>query len=488
MLSYSPALPTVAARAIAVAAIWMCVPAKGDEAVDFRAHIAPILVEHCLVCHGGDEVEGGYDLSTLAGLLRAGDSMLEPIVAGDPTTSELMQRLVTDNASELMPSGGPPLGAGQIDAIYQWIAAGAPLPDLDSSVRLVDVLEVVEDYPPPPAVYPRPIPVTAAAITGDETIVVGGYRELLLWPPGNSSAPHRIHGFGNSIASIQARNHWLAIAHGTPGQRGEVTVARLDAQELRERQVVFRSSDVPAAIAVSPNAEHLAIGTLTGELVVLDLPGVPATDTSDETEQVTPRAGVQQRLSLALHADAITAVAWSADSQELLTASRDRTARVIRLQDGQSTSNFTMHERAVHGICQIKAGPVTLDETGTLRLWPSGGRTARLERPRSSDAPLGLLRHQDTVLVPSSQAIRRLNVEQVEQEDGTDENGKPKKRRVPRWKTLPPLELSAPDPIVSVTVSDTGTVIAGTQAGHIYRWQADAPEGRPQPPLVALPQ
>jgi WD40 repeat protein len=364
------------------------------------------------------------------------------------------------------------------------------LPSGDPNTRLIDALEVVEDYPLPPAVYPRPIPVAAAAVAADETIVVGGYRELLLWPAGQTSAPQRIQGFGDSIAAVQisSSSDWIAVAHGTPGQRGEVTLARWTDQKLEDRQIVFRSSDVPTAIAFSPATEHLAIATLAGELVVLDLPRAP----TDQADGEAAQAGTDlpRRLNLTPHADAIAAVTWSADGKELLTASRDRTARVIRLQDGQSTSNFTMHERAVHGVSQIKAGTVTLDETGTLRLWSSGSRTARLERPRVSDAALGLQRYQDTVLVPSSHAVLRLIVEQVEQEDGTDENGKPKKRRVPRWKLLAPLEVGGKDPIVSLAVSPTGTVISGTQSGRIYRWDAGATADAPQPqaPLTALPQ
>lgn len=488
MLCPIPPRAPAALSLTATLAVLLCVPVQGEEAADFRANVAPILVEHCLVCHGGDAVEGGYDISTLAGLSRPGDSSVAPIVAGDPTSSELVQRLVTDNPSELMPSGGPPLGAGQIDAIYQWIAAGAVLPSGDPNTRLIDAREVAEDYPSPPAVYPRPLPVTAAALAADGTLVVGGYRELLVWPPGKRSSPQRIQRFGASIAAVQiGSGNWLAVAHGAPGQRGEVTIGRLTSQGLEDRQVVFRAADVPAAIAFSPAAEHLAIATLAGELVVLDLPS-GAANQAGEAAAATGPTDQPWRLNLTLHADAIAAVAWSADGKALLTASRDRTARVTRLQDGQSTSNFTMHERAVHGVAAIQAGTVTLDETGTLRLWSPGSRTARIERPRVSDAALGLLRHQDTILVPSSQAVVRLVVEQVEQEDGTDENGKPKKRRVPRWKLLAPLEIDGHDPIVSVAVSPAGMVIAGTHSGQIHCWEAGATATQPQPQLTATPE
>ncbi len=477
MIRRISAFPAVAPRLAAIVLALMGVPAYGEDAEDFRTSVAPILIEHCLVCHGGDEVEGGYDISTLAGITRPGDSSVEPIVAGDPTSSELLHRLVTDNPSELMPSGGPPLGAGQIDAIYSWIAAGAVLPDSDPNARLVDVLEIAADYPLPPAVYPRSIPVTAAAVAADGTLVVGGYRELLLWPPGQTTSPQRLQGFGDHIAAVQisSSGNWLAVAHGTPGQRGEVTVAQLVDQRLQHRRLALRSGDVPVGIAFSPSGEFLAVATLAGELVVVELSGEGDT--------------LPQRLDLTPHSDAIAAVAWSADGKELLTASRDRTAHVIRLVDGQSTSNFTMHERAVHGVCQIKAGTVTLDETGTLRLWSAGGRAARLERPRVSDAALGLHRYQETVLVPSSRAVLRLIVEQVEQEDGTDADGKPKKRRVPRWKELAPLEIAATDVIISLAVSPSGTAVAGTQSGRVYRWADGATADQPQsqPPLIAAP-
>ena len=111
------------------------------QRVEYNRDIRPILSENCFFCHGFDEEsrESGLRLDTFAGATESS------IVPGEPDESELLRRIVSQDADEIMP---PPetekqLTKEQIELVRQWIKQGAeyqehwawkPLerPDVDS--------------------------------------------------------------------------------------------------------------------------------------------------------------------------------------------------------------------------------------------------------------------------------------------------------------------------------------------------------------------
>ncbi len=92
----------------AVAGLWLllCAPVlafAGDPAaVSFSRDVLPILSENCLLCHGPDvktrKAELRLDVKESA--LRSKDPIIVPGKSGD---SELIRRVETDDADELMP-------------------------------------------------------------------------------------------------------------------------------------------------------------------------------------------------------------------------------------------------------------------------------------------------------------------------------------------------------------------------------------------------
>ena len=80
-----------------------------------------IFQQSCLICHGPD---GAYRETLLIehnALVKENGS----VVPGNPEVSRLYKRLLGEGG-QLMPLGGPPLPDSQIEAVKNWILAGAP--------------------------------------------------------------------------------------------------------------------------------------------------------------------------------------------------------------------------------------------------------------------------------------------------------------------------------------------------------------------------
>ena len=103
--------------------------ALAELPVDFRREIQPIFAEHCARCHGVDESsrEAGLRLDQRSALIQGGDSGEAGIVAGDPSGSELIRRIMSDDPDYVMPpaSENKPLSDRQKQALHNWILQGA---------------------------------------------------------------------------------------------------------------------------------------------------------------------------------------------------------------------------------------------------------------------------------------------------------------------------------------------------------------------------
>jgi len=92
----------------------------------FEKQVRPVLVEHCLECHGGTKRQGGFSLAKRELLLKGGDSGAA-LVPGKPDESPLLAALAYTGDLKMPPSGR--LSDAKIEALRQWVAKGAPWPD-----------------------------------------------------------------------------------------------------------------------------------------------------------------------------------------------------------------------------------------------------------------------------------------------------------------------------------------------------------------------
>lgn len=113
-----------------------CVPAvagepepAGGRKVDFVREVRPILSNHCWSCHGPDEEhrQGGLRLDVAESARGKLESGTVAVVPGRPTESELIARIDSTDALEIMPPPGAkkPLTVDQKKLLRLWIEQGA---------------------------------------------------------------------------------------------------------------------------------------------------------------------------------------------------------------------------------------------------------------------------------------------------------------------------------------------------------------------------
>ncbi len=138
--------PADAVSSDAVAADHAAQMAKSLEL--FKSQVRPLLVQHCLKCHGGEKTKGEFDLTTREGLLKGGDSG-PAVVAGKPGES-LLVRLIRHDDEPNMPAEADKLPEAAIEQISAWIASGAaydkPLVDAAVSFTAKTVSEAERQF------------------------------------------------------------------------------------------------------------------------------------------------------------------------------------------------------------------------------------------------------------------------------------------------------------------------------------------------------
>lgn len=110
--------------------------AKAEEASPaaiefFEKSVRPVLVEHCLKCHGPDQQKGGLRIDGRAALLKGGDTG-PSITPGNPEDSVLIEAIrYTPEGYQMPPTGK--LNDQEIAAITEWVKQGAIWPGKDMS-------------------------------------------------------------------------------------------------------------------------------------------------------------------------------------------------------------------------------------------------------------------------------------------------------------------------------------------------------------------
>ncbi|MEE2639410.1 MAG: DUF1549 domain-containing protein, partial [Planctomycetota bacterium] len=98
---------------------------KADQLQFFEKKIRPLLLEHCIDCHGDQEPESGLSLESRESILKGGE--LGPaIIPGEPARSLLIRAINHDEFLK-MPPREKLSTAGVVD-LTRWVRMGAPWP------------------------------------------------------------------------------------------------------------------------------------------------------------------------------------------------------------------------------------------------------------------------------------------------------------------------------------------------------------------------
>src|SRR5262245_60612618 len=114
-----------------VGSISMAAPENDNPVQFFESKIRPVLVAHCVGCHGEKVRMAGLNLSNADGFSRGADN--GPIVVkGDPTASRIIKAISYDDKIKMPPTGK--LDASDIEAFKTWVQKGAIWPTPESVV------------------------------------------------------------------------------------------------------------------------------------------------------------------------------------------------------------------------------------------------------------------------------------------------------------------------------------------------------------------
>ncbi|MCA9068609.1 MAG: DUF1549 domain-containing protein, partial [Planctomycetaceae bacterium] len=97
--------------------------------VFFEKHVRPLLVKHCLECHGPKKQQAGLRLDGRKFLME-GNENGPAVVAGKPDDSRLMDVVKYVEGDIQMPPAGK-LAAEDVAALEKWIQSGAYWPESD---------------------------------------------------------------------------------------------------------------------------------------------------------------------------------------------------------------------------------------------------------------------------------------------------------------------------------------------------------------------
>jgi len=98
--------------------------AAAPTGIDFDTAVKPVLVRHCLSCHGPQTKRAGLRLDTAAAALEGGASG-PTLVPGNSAKSLIIRAMAGEEGLERMPPRGDRVTAAELATIAAWIDAGA---------------------------------------------------------------------------------------------------------------------------------------------------------------------------------------------------------------------------------------------------------------------------------------------------------------------------------------------------------------------------
>jgi hypothetical protein len=283
-----------------------------QESPSYAKHVRPFLAKYCLECHNVKALKGGLNLETFKSMLEGSDKG-PVLVAGKPEQSPL----VTSLEGKTMPVMPPKTvkfrpRTEEIALLRAWVQAGAK----DDG----DLIKVVI-----PDIKPRQssgAPVTSLAYDpAGRWLAIGKHKTLQLVDLRNGIVSD--HGQPGHVTALafSARENWLAVALGSPGESGGVQLHAMRNPPLAAQSFANLHHDAILDAAFAPDGKFLATSSYDTQIKLTPLAAQPY--------------GTLPTQTLKEHSDAVYAVAFSPDSKLLASCSADRALKIWNVETGK---------------------------------------------------------------------------------------------------------------------------------------------------------
>ena len=288
-------------------------PAGDSKPVSFYRQVRPILQRHCSGCHFAAKKGGKLMLTSFADFRKGGENGAT-FTAGKPDESLVVEYISGDDPA--MPLGADPLDPQQVDLISRWISQGGK----DDTPPAVED-NISAENPPK---YAAPPVITALTYTPDsKTLVISGYREILLYAADGSAPTGRLVGRSQRIESVAVSpdGKLIAATGGTPALFGEVQFWDVATRKLVRSVTV--SYDTLFGASFTADGKRFAFGGADNGVRVL---------TVGDGKQV---------MRMDAHSDWSFAATFSLKGTHVISVSRDRAMKLSIVESGQFVDNVT---------------------------------------------------------------------------------------------------------------------------------------------------
>ncbi len=445
--------------------------AAEPEAVNYDEHIKPIFRQHCLSCHGDDKQRADLNLQSFVTTLKGGTGGAA-VVAGRASQSLLFKSITDPNDEARMPPKKPAIPAAQIALIQKWIDTGlresaggkSLVSERDLSFKPAAEAGKMPAVPAMPEKLPevrvpttlRPLPVLALdASPWAPLLAVAGQEHVRLINVETQAEVGRL-AFPEGLPQMLRFSRDGAVlmaAGGRPVESGRVVL--FDVKTGKRLAVIGDEVDSVLAADLSADQQFVALGG-SGKVVKVY-------STADRT----------LKYKITKHTDWITAVAFSPDGKQLVTADRAGGLHLWDAGSGRALLTLAEHKASIRAL-DWRADSKLLasaGEDGLLIWWDVTDGWPAVSKPNAHPPtrPAGFYGK-----LPNGVLAARF-----------DQNGNlcsvGRDRTVRLWdaKGAPIKSFPLPhgQPLCAAISHDAKTLVAGDSIGGIRFWKVD--EGKP---------
>lgn len=328
---------------------------KRETSVDFQTEILPILQKNCISCHNSTEAENRFNAETPQTILKGGSEGVG-IVPGNSLESYFFQ-LAGHIKEPVMPPADNSVGAKNLTAqelglLKLWIDQGG-------KGEVKQMASDIQWQPLPPELNS----ILAIAITPDSqyAAVAKANRIALYHIPSkrevarltDPSLASRGVNYTDGAADLDMIQSLHFSHDGKMLASGGFRTAKIwQRPEPNKKRELAKSDSLSHALVIAPNGQSLAIGEESGSIRIIDV------------------ASGAVKATLAGHTAPVKGIAFTSDSNQLVSGSIDKTVRLWNLAESKQIASLE-NPVPVQAVCLCNDGKFVAvgGQDNNVRIW-----------------------------------------------------------------------------------------------------------------------